>query len=138
MYSEELRKMNILTKSLYERYRSIANERTAIIMACVEGKQPEICEFLLKQEKDDQEILMRETYAHLVPRVELYPIEGSAPTSPPSGAIRRRTATSSAIELDSINSKDERDCKAIPFALDDFIECEEVNDDYIVGNEYKK
>lgn len=80
MFNEEIRKMNVLTKTLFERYCAIADEKTAIIMACVDGKQPEICEFILQQERQNQEILMRETLAHLVPREELYPVTQSTTT----------------------------------------------------------
>lgn len=73
MFNEEIRKMNVLTKTLFDRYCAIADEKTALIMACVDGKQPEICEFILQQERQNQEILMRETLSYLVPREELYP-----------------------------------------------------------------
>lgn len=73
MFNEEIRKMNVLTKTLFDRYCAIADEKTALIMACVDGKQPEICEFILQQERQNQEILMRETLTYLVPREELYP-----------------------------------------------------------------
>lgn len=73
MFYEEIRKMNIKTKTLFERYQTIADERMALIMACVEGGQPELCDHILEQQKQDQSILMEETLKYLIPRDELYP-----------------------------------------------------------------
>jgi len=42
-------------------------------MACAEGGQAELVQPILDLEKTDQQILMEETYAHLVPRSVLYP-----------------------------------------------------------------
>jgi hypothetical protein len=105
MFIEEQREMTILTRSLFERYLKIADERLALIMACVEGKQEYLVEHLLQREKQDQEILMRETYACLVPRETLYP------TTP------------------MIMEKPEPEQQ--PFELDDFTmsECESVDDE---------
>lgn len=73
MNSELYAKMNIKTKTLYERYLKIVDDKMALIMACVEGKQEELITPVLEMERTDQQILAEETFAHLVPRQELYP-----------------------------------------------------------------
>lgn len=73
MFNDILTKANIKTRTLFERYCRIADEKTALIMACAEGGQTELVQPILDLEKTDQQILMEETYAHLVPRQELYP-----------------------------------------------------------------
>lgn len=73
MFNDILTRANIKTRTLFERYCNITNEKTAIVMACVEGGQPELVQPILDLEKTDQQILMEETYANLVPRQELYP-----------------------------------------------------------------
>jgi len=73
MNSELYAKMNIKTKTLYERYIKIVDDKMALIMACVEGRQEELITPVLEMERTDQQILAEETFAHLVPRQELYP-----------------------------------------------------------------
>lgn len=73
MFQHILTQANIKTRTLFERYCKIADEKTALIMACAEGGQPELVQPILDLEKSDQKILMEETYAHLVPRSVLYP-----------------------------------------------------------------
>ena len=73
MINDILTQANIKTRTLFERYCKIVDEKTAIIMACAEGGQVELAQPILDLEKTDQQILMEETYAHLVPRQELYP-----------------------------------------------------------------
>lgn len=73
MIEHILTQANIKTRTLFERYCKIADEKTSLIMACAEGGQPELVQPILDLEKTDQQILMEETYAHLVPRQELYP-----------------------------------------------------------------
>lgn len=51
----------------------MVDSETAFIMACAEGGQPEMAAPVLEMKKQDQMILMEETYKHLVPREELYP-----------------------------------------------------------------
>ena len=65
--------MNIKTKTLYERYLKIVDEKMALIMACTESGQEELLTPVLDLEKTDQQILAEETFSHLVPRQELYP-----------------------------------------------------------------
>lgn len=73
MFNDILTQANIKTRTLFDRYCKIADEKTALIMACAEGGQPELVQPILNLEKTDQQILMEETYAYLVPRQELYP-----------------------------------------------------------------
>ena len=73
MFNDILTQANIKTRTLFERYCKIADEKTALIMACAEGGQPELVQPILNLEKTDQQILMEETYTYLVPRQELYP-----------------------------------------------------------------
>ena len=73
MNSELYAKMNIKTKTLYERYLKIVDDKMALIMACVEGRHEELVTPVLEMERTDQQILAEETFAHLVPRQELYP-----------------------------------------------------------------
>ena len=73
MFNDILTKANIKTRTLFDRYCKIADEKTALIMACAEGGQAELVQPILDLEKSDQKILMEETYAHLIPRQELYP-----------------------------------------------------------------
>ena len=73
MNSELYAKMNIKTKTLYERYLKIVDDKMALIMACVEGGQEELVTPVLEMDRTDQQILAEETFAHLVPRQELYP-----------------------------------------------------------------
>lgn len=73
MINDILTRANIKVRTLFEQYCKIADEQTALIMACVEGGQPELAEPILEMRKNDQQILMEETYQHLMPREELYP-----------------------------------------------------------------
>lgn len=73
MNPELYAKMNIKTKTLYERYLKIVDDKMALIMACVEGKQEELITPILDMERTDQQILAEETFTHLVPRQESYP-----------------------------------------------------------------
>ena len=73
MNSELYAKMNIKTKTLYERYLKIVDDKMALIMACVEGGQEELVTPVLELQRTDQQILAEETFTHLVPRQELYP-----------------------------------------------------------------
>lgn len=98
MFDDILRKMNIKTKTLLQRYSKLVDEKTAIIMACVEGDQKELIDSILEVEKSDQQILMEETFKHLAPRQELYPDE-----------------------IINIQQSSE----PIPFALDDFVDTDE-------------
>lgn len=68
-----LTQSNIRVRTLFEQYRRMADDETALIMAAADGGQPEIVQPLLARKKEDQAILSDETYAHLVPRLELYP-----------------------------------------------------------------
>lgn len=67
--------MNIKSKTLYERYLKIVPEKYAFIMGVVEGGQPELATSVLRQEREDQDILREETHRCLVPREELYPVD---------------------------------------------------------------
>lgn len=73
MIESLLTRANLKVRTLFEQYCKIADEQTALIMACAEGGQPELVQPLLELKKQDQNILMEETYRHLMPREELYP-----------------------------------------------------------------
>ena len=73
MIEQILTQANIRVRTLFEQYRRMADDETALIMACADGGQADLVQPLLERKKQDQEILKEETYAHLVPRSELYP-----------------------------------------------------------------
>lgn len=43
----------------------------AVIMACQKGNQPELCQHIVEKMKQDQEILMQETFANFVTMEQL-------------------------------------------------------------------
>lgn len=73
MINDILTRANIRVRTMFEQFQKIVDDNTALIMACVEGGQPELAEPILEMRKTDQQILMEETYKCLVPREELYP-----------------------------------------------------------------
>lgn len=73
MIEQILTQANIRTRTFFEQYRKMADDETALIMACADSGQSELVQPLLQRKKEDQQILEDETYAVLMPRVELYP-----------------------------------------------------------------
>lgn len=73
MIQSILTQSNLRVRTLFEQYRRMADDETAIIMAAADGGQPDIVQPLIDRKKEDQKILYEETYAYLMPRVELYP-----------------------------------------------------------------
>lgn len=68
--------MNVKTVTLFERYLKITDEKTAMIMAFTEGGQAELAAPVLERMRTDNQMLAEETYANLVPREQLYPVDG--------------------------------------------------------------
>lgn len=64
--------INIITKTELERLTASGIPyNIAFVMACVKGDQQELAEHFVRNERQDQEILMRETYKTLIPVEEV-------------------------------------------------------------------
>ena len=64
---------NLITRQEYERLLGNGiNYEYAVIMACTKGNQLELCESISNKMKEDQQILMQETFKNMIPleRVE--------------------------------------------------------------------
>ena len=62
---------NIITQQEFNRLREQGIDYDyAVLIACEKGNQVDLCKDLINKMKQDQEILMRETLANLVPITE--------------------------------------------------------------------
>lgn len=76
--------LNIISKTELERLLgSGIPYNVAFIMACVKGNQPHLAIQFVEQERQDQEILMMETYKNLCPIEEINMLK-EYPPRPPS------------------------------------------------------
>lgn len=71
MIESILTQANLRTRTLFERYQSIADDVTAFIMACAESGEVELAQPVIEKKREDNRILMEETYRCLIPLEQL-------------------------------------------------------------------